>query len=106
MKADEIRRQLLGLHLPDFFTRLARQGVRCGSYVQGEAAGWEGTAPTASADVLFGEMKTSPSSEDAPKRSFLLWWLPLLQKVVEFLAPPRRVRHEQDDPAMEAEERA
>lgn len=106
MKANETRRQLLGLHLPDFFTRLARRGVRCGSYVQSEAEGWDGTAPTSSADVLFGETKTSPGSGDAPKRSFLLWWPPLLQKVVEFLAPPRRVRYGEDDLAMEAQDRA
>lgn len=93
------------MHLPDFFICLARRGVRCGSYVQGEA-GWDGTGPTSGADAPFGEGKTASQQQGCTEKVVSIVVAAAIAKDGQLLAPPLGVRYGQDDLAMEGEEGA
>lgn len=80
------------MHLPDFFICLARQGVRCGSYVQGEEAGWDGTAPAPSPDTLFGEGKTVSRQQGCTEKVVSIVVAAAIAKDGELPAPPSGVR--------------
>jgi len=93
-------------HLPDFFILLARQGVRCGSYVRGEGAGRDGTAPTSSTDALFGEMETVSRQRGCTGKVISIVVAAAIAKDGEVLASLSEARYRPGDLATEGEERA
>lgn len=90
------------MHLPDFFICLARRGVRCGSYVRGEEAGWDGTAPAAGPDVFFSEVQTaSPPPRGCSEKVVSIVVAAAVAKDGELLAAPSGDRYKQADLAVE-----
>ena len=74
--------------------------------MQGKEVGWDGTAPTSSADTLFDEGKTVSWQRGCTEKVVSIVVAAAVAKDGELPAPPSGMRYRQDDLAMEGEERA